>query len=146
LHAQRPRRVVLQLSLDVRRQWHGVGTEIQQAAVWTSCNVVMEATVKEGSISKPEDLDAALAGNAINKREKLWRAAEGRSLLWVHSVGWGLGALLIFSGVYQGFFEQRNSLVSISLGLFLLMFSAFRYQQSQINALRELLKLDSKEA
>ena len=99
--------------------------------------------MNESDIAKPQDLYAALVGNAMHKREKLWRAAEGRWPFWVHVIGWAVGALLIFSGVYGGPSDERDSLVSIVAGLCLVFSAAHWRVQSQIAALRELLKLES---
>jgi len=100
--------------------------------------------MKDSQITSPEQLDAALVGNEMNKLQKLWRQAEGRSYFWVDLIGVAVGALLIFGSLYRGFFEQDDAMWQIILGLSLVGSAVYRRQQSQINALRELLKLSAK--
>ena len=99
--------------------------------------------MKDHSISQPEDLDAALVGSAMLKRERLWRAAEGRSIHWSNLLLFGLGALFAIGGLFQDSFEQTQSLVAIFAGLCLIVSAGFHHQQSQIRALRELWKRHS---
>jgi hypothetical protein len=99
--------------------------------------------VREDQIKDPTDLDAALVGSALQKRDKLWRAAEGRSFQWL--LGAIVGALFLFGGFYRSLVEeQADAAVSIALGLILVGSAMYRRHQSQINALRELLKLQDR--
>ena len=80
------------------------------------------------------------------KQKMLWRAAEGRELIWVQVLGCSIGLLFLFSGVFGDSFGQRDAMISIVAGLGILIAASSWRQQSQIRALRELIKLDSKEA
>lgn len=97
--------------------------------------------MKESCITRPEDLDAALAGNAMYRRERLWRTAEGRSFPWMDLIAIATGVLLIFGGLYLGYFGQTDATPHVFIGLILFGGVAYRRQQAQIDALRELLKL-----
>jgi uncharacterized membrane protein YiaA len=91
-------------------------------------------------ISAPQEFDAALAGNAMRKREKLWKAAEGRSLRWSEFIAAIVGGLLALTGLYGIVVEQELvGAYQLAFGLSLLGFSRLRHQQKQIDALREIV-------
>jgi len=100
--------------------------------------------MKDNPITSAEQLDAVLAGNAMSKRERLWRAAEGRSYLGFTLVAIILGAALIFGSFYMGFFGRDDVTLQVAIGLVLIGGTLYRNQQSQIDALRELLKLNER--
>jgi hypothetical protein len=99
--------------------------------------------MREDRISSPEDLDAALAGNAMRRRENLWKVAEGRSFRWADIVGVLAGALLGLTGLYGVVIEKNiDAMLWVVLGIALGGSAVTQRQQAQIDALRELLKLD----
>jgi hypothetical protein len=102
--------------------------------------------VKDTQITSAEQLDAVIVGNAMSKREKLWRAAEGRSYLRFTIVAVILGAALIFGGLYMGFFGRDDVTFQVVIGMVLIGGSLYRSQQTQIDALRELLKLNERQS
>lgn len=95
--------------------------------------------MKESEISSAEDLDTALAANAMRKQGQLWKAAEGRSFIWGDVVGVLLGAALVVVGFRQLQLEA-DGILFLLLGLSLISSAMIRRQQAQINALRELLR------
>lgn len=95
--------------------------------------------MKESEISSAEDLDTALAANAMRKQEQLWKAAEGKSFIWGDVVGVLLGAALAVVGFRQLQLEA-DGILFLLLGLSLISSAVFRRQQAQIDALRELLR------
>jgi hypothetical protein len=97
--------------------------------------------MKESKITSETELDAALAGKKMHKREKLWKVAEGRSFRWPDVVGLICGALLIVVGI-KGVFDDIGpiSVIYLVAGMFGFAGGLYRHQQSQIDALRELLK------
>ena len=97
-------------------------------------------------MNKPEitsetELDAALAGTKMHKREKLWKIAEGRSFRWPDVAGLVCGCLLIVVGI-EGVVDEIGPIGVIYIVAGLLSFAGalYRHQQAQIDALRELLK------
>jgi hypothetical protein len=97
--------------------------------------------MKDSHIQKPGDLDAALLGNAMLRRERLWRVAEGRSFHWADLIGVIAGLLLILISFYKGYFDRDDVTVQLFLGFAFIGSALFRYQQSQIAGLRDLLRL-----
>lgn len=97
--------------------------------------------MKENQITKRENLDAALAGNAMYKREKLWRAAEGRSFPWVDLVALAIGALLIVGSLFRGYFGPEDAALQAVIGMIAFGTVVYRRQQARIDALCELVKL-----
>ena len=105
--------------------------------------------MNESEITSARDLNSALAGMSIRKRAKLWRTADGRSCLWLHIFFISAGSLLIFSSLSSyifGFVSERDALIAIVFGLTFVGTASYQRQQSQINALRELLKLRWRDA
>ena len=101
--------------------------------------------MKESDISGPAELDAALAGKAMSKREKLWRIAEGRSCRWTDLVTAIIGGLLTLTGIY-GLLVKEDIVgaFQVAFGLGSICFSMLRHQQSQIDALREIVSLQDR--
>jgi len=97
--------------------------------------------MKEREITSETELDAALAGSKMRRREKLWKMAEGRSFRWPDVAGLVCGGLLIVVGI-KGVFDEigPTSVIYLVAGMFGFAGALYRHQQSQIDALRELLK------
>ena len=97
--------------------------------------------MRENEISTPQELDAALAGNAMRKREKLWKTAEGQSFRSSDLIAAVVGGLLALTGLYGIVVEQELvGAYQLAFGLSLLGFSMLRHQQKQIDALREIVR------
>jgi uncharacterized membrane protein YiaA len=97
--------------------------------------------MKEHEISTPQELETALAGNAMRKLENLWKAAEGRSFRWWDLIAALVGGLLALAGLYGIVIEQELvGAYQLAFGLSLLGFSMLRHQQVQIDALREIVR------
>jgi hypothetical protein len=92
-------------------------------------------------ISTLQELDAALVGNEMRKREKLWKVAEGRSFRWSDTIAAIVGGLLALTGLYGIVVEQDLvGAYQLAFGLSALGFSMIRHQQTQIDALREIAR------
>ncbi len=77
----------------------------------------------------------------MSRREKLWKAAEGRAFRWWDVAVAVIGALLFLSGLYLVLFAQEiDGAMQLVLGILFLGVSVVRHQQLQIEALRELVK------
>jgi hypothetical protein len=97
--------------------------------------------MRENEISTPQEFDSALAGNAMRKNERLWKAAQGRSFRWFDVLSALIGGLLAFTGFYGIVVEQELvGAYQLAFGFGLLGFSMFRHQQTQIDALREIVR------
>ena len=97
--------------------------------------------MSERDISTPQELDAALAGSAMQKHEKLWKVAEGGSVRWTDLITALIGGLLALTGLYGTVVEEEFvGAFQLALGLSLLGFSMVRHQQTQIDALREIVR------
>lgn len=97
--------------------------------------------MQEHEIATPDDLDVALAGSALSRRQKLWKAASGHSPRWTHVLGAVLGAVqLCYGGAGVLLTDDGFYVFMIGFGLSLFGFSLFRMQQAQIDALREILR------
>lgn len=97
--------------------------------------------MREHEISTPQELDAALAGNEMQKLQRLWKAVEGRSFRWVDlaaSIGGGLLALMGLYGIIIA--HELVGAFFLAFGLSLLGSSMLRRQQDQIDALREIVR------
>lgn len=95
--------------------------------------------MNDRDISSREELDAALAGNAMRREEKLWKAAEGRTFVWGDVIGALLGGIVLAAGIYETM-QQADGVLLFALGIGLIGSTMYRRQQAQINALRKLLK------
>ncbi len=74
--------------------------------------------MKDSEISSPAELDAALAGRAMSRREKLWKTAEGRAFRWWDVAVAVIGALLFLSGLYLVLFAQEiDGAMQLVLGI-----------------------------
>lgn len=98
--------------------------------------------MRDDQITSPEELDAAMAGSAMHKSEKLWKTAEGRLFRWPDLIALIGSSLLILVGLYGVFAESAASasLLFLIFGLSFFGGQIYRHQQSQIDALRELVK------
>ena len=63
--------------------------------------------MREREISTQQELDAALAGSAMQKHEKPWKVAEGRSVLWIDPIAAIIGGLLALTGLYGTVIQAR---------------------------------------
>ena len=98
--------------------------------------------MKDYEISSPEELDTALAGNAMRRRENLWNIAEGKSSQWTEVFFVIVGGLSLFVGLYGVVYEgELAGILTVVVGITLIGGAMYRRQQAQIEALRELLKL-----
>jgi uncharacterized membrane protein YiaA len=97
--------------------------------------------MRDREISTPQELDTALAGSAMQKQEKLWKVAEGRSFRWTDLIAALLGCLMTLTGLYGTVVEQGIvGAFQLAFGLSLVGFSMLRHQQNQIDALREIVR------
>jgi hypothetical protein len=97
--------------------------------------------MNRNDISSPRELDYALAANAIARRERLWKEAEGRTFRWANLIAAVAGGLLALTGLFGAIIEQEIiGAFQLAFGLSLLGFSMLRHQQFQIDALREIVR------
>jgi uncharacterized membrane protein YiaA len=88
-----------------------------------------------------QEFDAALAGTAMWRREKLWKMAEGRSFRWSDIISAIVGGLLALTGLYGIVVEQQLvGAYQFAFGMSLLGFSMLRHQRKQIDALCEIVR------
>lgn len=96
--------------------------------------------MNEERFSSPEELDAALAGYARIKHEKLWKEAEGRSFRLTDVVALVVACLMFFSGLFGTFEEPTDGSMQIAFSLFMIGFIMLMRGQAQIKALGKLVK------
>ena len=94
----------------------------------------------EKKFSSAEELDAALAGYARFKHEKLWKEAEGRSFRVTDVVALVVASLMFFSGLFGNFEEPMDGSMQIAFSLFMIGFIMLMRGQAQIKALGQLVK------
>jgi hypothetical protein len=93
----------------------------------------------EHDIETPEDLDTALAGNALLKHATLWKVAEGRTMRWPEIVGLVAAGLWLVSAV-AGLFRENWLVVQVALAILLIDGFLVVRTQMQISALCELVR------
>jgi len=96
--------------------------------------------MKEHEISTPNDLDAALSGNALRRRSNLWKAAEGRSFLWRDAFSGVVAALLLVVGITRFLEDPASGTIQIAIALVMVSVIIWGHLQRQVNALVELVK------
>jgi hypothetical protein len=97
--------------------------------------------MQEHEITTPEDLDVALAGSALSKRQKLWKAASGHSPRRTDVLVGVLGAVqLLYGGIGAILGDEPYYAFMMGFGVLMFSFSLWRLQQAQIDALREILR------
>jgi hypothetical protein len=97
--------------------------------------------MKDSEISSPEELDAALVSNRMRRRENLWKTAAGQTYQWVNMFTMAVGLISLLLGGYGVIVEKDiGAIMLIVMGGGLIGSAIFRHQQSQIQALRRLLK------
>jgi hypothetical protein len=97
--------------------------------------------MQEHEITTPQDLDSALASNALSKRQKLWKAASGKSPRWTDVLMAVLGAVqLIAGGIGAIISDERYYAFLIGSGVLMFCYSLWKLQQTQIDALREIVE------
>jgi heme A synthase len=97
--------------------------------------------MRESEILSESDLDAALVGGAIAKRQRLWKAASGQAPRWTDVLMAVLGVAQVFLGAYGVISAgEPNSFVLLAFGILFVGFSLWRIQEARIDALRELLR------
>lgn len=83
-----------------------------------------------------------LLKSAAARREKLRKAAEGRSFRWTGVVAAILAGLLCCIGLYGAFVDQDvDAVIMLAFGITLLSSTIIQHQQRRIDALRKLMKL-----
>lgn len=103
--------------------------------------------MQEHEIATPQDLDVALAGNALSKRQKLWKVASGQSPRWTDVLVGVLGAIqLIAGGIGALVSDERYYVFLIGFGVLMFCYSLWRLQQAQIDALRDIVESIDKDS
>jgi hypothetical protein len=95
--------------------------------------------MKDCEISTPDQLDAALVKNAMDKQRKLWRATEGHYSWLTLAVMVCAAALLLF-GMIAGGDSEGDRLFSVGLGIFMFLQFQIYSVQAQKKAITDLLK------
>jgi hypothetical protein len=98
--------------------------------------------MKDYEISTPDDLNAALVKQSLDKHDKhrkLWRATQvDRSLSTIPLILFA-GILLVF-GIFAGEESDFDPLFFVGLGVFMLLQFQIYFVQSQNKAVADLLK------
>jgi hypothetical protein len=97
--------------------------------------------MNEEQIRNPEDLDAAIVGQAMSKQSKLVRVAEGRSMSFSVSVMLLLSFVMLVLGlVATARTELGADLVPAFMGTVFLLSALVMRLEAQLKAFRELQK------
>lgn len=103
--------------------------------------------MEQREIFVADQVDAKLAINAMRRRDRLWRTAQGRTG-WAELFGFLSALLLVAIGLielgrsqgFREFLDAKDGLFFVLLGVVLLGGSLWSHTQRQINAVLELVK------
>ena len=97
--------------------------------------------MNEENIRNPEDLDAAIVGQAMSKQARLVRVAEGRSMSFSVSVMLLLSfGMLVLGLVATAKTELGADLIPAFMGTVFLLSALVMRLEAQLRAFRELQK------
>ena len=96
--------------------------------------------MNDSKIIRPQVPDVERMGDDPNGQEELWRRAEDDSIPLAEKVAFAVGAIVVAVGYFSGILDQTDMWFLLFLGLVATSGARFRRMQSQIDALRELLR------